>query len=509
MSEEPAPSPEELLKQAHALELARDLPGALALLDRLVALHPEHRAALLERARLRLIREDRKGAIADLSLLLTLDPNHLRAYFYRAMAQAPTDLPSALSDYRRAADLEPQDGVGYYIRGLAKESLNRPAEAKADFDRALALIPEGDPWRLGVVEKVGVRSSQPLKDRIQAAPVTFALIGINALVMACFPKLWGDPSVADLIAAGALERYAVWSGEAWRMFTSIFLHIGVMHLAWNGFASVSLCTPVEKALGSRRFLICYLLTGLGASATSLLAHHVTAAGSSGALFGIQGVFLYSFRHRLGSWGRFFEDRTVRAVLKNTGIWFLLGMTVLPMDNYAHAGGLVFGLLLGWLFLGTRGWGRVGRIAAWTGGLGALVFVCTLAAFPVGPGSGVYRGYLDHLEGLKALTAGDLDRAEAKLRGALEAGYRDPAAYIGYGSLLYERRDYARAAEQYEKAIKIDSSSADAYYGRGLCKHALGDPVAALEDYRKALALAPPTWDLRAAAQKLVDELGRK
>src|SRR5579859_6848691 len=188
MADNPILTPDELFRQAQARELARDLPGALAALDRLIEIQPEHGEALLERGRLRLIREDRKGATADLSRLLDLDSVNIRAYFYRALAQAPTDLPSALQDYGRAAELEPGDGVGYYFRGLSKESLNRPKEAKEDFRRALALIPESHPQRPAILEKADVRNSPSLGVRFRNAPVTYLLIGVNFAVMLWFRR---------------------------------------------------------------------------------------------------------------------------------------------------------------------------------------------------------------------------------------------------------------------------------------------------------------------------------
>ncbi len=104
---------------------------------------------------------------------------------------------------------------------------------------------------------------------------------------------------------------------------------------------------VEQELGSIRFALAYLITGIGASAVSVMGHRAISAGASGAGFGMIGVILIlSYRH-LGSWSEFFADPSVLSNLRSTGIWFLLGVFLLPMDNYAHAGGFVFGLLAGY------------------------------------------------------------------------------------------------------------------------------------------------------------------
>jgi rhomboid protease GluP len=103
---------------------------------------------------------------------------------------------------------------------------------------------------------------------------------------------WRFDDVASsqaLIAAGALERSQVWAGQWWRLLTAVFLHIGLIHLLANSLFGFSWCRVVERVLGHGRFLALYLVAGLGASASSLLAHDVISAGASGALFGMIGA----------------------------------------------------------------------------------------------------------------------------------------------------------------------------------------------------------------------------
>src|SRR5207302_1680044 len=105
---------------------------------------------------------------------------------------------------------------------------------------------------------------------------------------------------------------------------------------------------VEEELGTVRFVLAYLMTGIGASAVSVMGHRAISAGASGAGFGMIGVALMIAYRKLGSWDAFFSDLYVLSILKSAGIWFALGVFVIRrMDNWAHGGGFVFGLLGGY------------------------------------------------------------------------------------------------------------------------------------------------------------------
>lgn len=175
-------------------------------------------------------------------------------------------------------------------------------------------------------------------------------------VISIFNVLWflyvqsqGDTRQVDtLIRFGATERYRIWKeGESWRLITSCFLHIGWIHLIMNTYFMFGWCQHVEKELGTVPFILSYLMTGIGASAVSVLGHRSVSAGASGAGFGMIGVVLIIFYRDLGSWRGFFSSPDVLSILKGTAIWFVLGIFLIRMDNWAHAGGLVFGLIAGY------------------------------------------------------------------------------------------------------------------------------------------------------------------
>ena len=182
-----------------------------------------------------------------------------------------------------------------------------------------------------------------LWERFRASPVTIVIAAVNVGVF-LVAEHWGRTTeTVTLLRFGATERTLVSMGEWWRIGSSMFLHIGWVHLLWNTYASFGWCAPVERALGGRRFLEVYLLSGLGGGCASALCHEAVAAGASGACFGIIGATLVLVRRRAPSWGAFFQVPGVRSTLISAAIWTGIGLTMVNMDNFAHGGGFVTGI----------------------------------------------------------------------------------------------------------------------------------------------------------------------
>jgi rhomboid protease GluP len=227
-----------------------------------------------------------------------------------------------------------------------------------------------------------------LIERARAAPVTFAITAINIAVFVYAEYYGGGTSNTDtLLRFGAVEPYHVWAGEYWRLATSMFLHIGLLHIAVNTYMSIGWCTALEREIGKGRFLLLYLLSGIGGSCVSVIAGfqlgpHVSA-GASGALFGIVGATLAIRRRQFPDNASFFGNRGVRSIAIQFGLLTLVG-TYLHIDNAAHIGGVVIGALLGTLFTARaprNGWIAFGAVFA------ALV---VLAARPWWSPSGEHR-----------------------------------------------------------------------------------------------------------------------
>jgi rhomboid protease GluP len=157
---------------------------------------------------------------------------------------------------------------------------------------------------------------------------------------------WNDPSLLELLRAGANHGPYVAQGDWWRLVSCAFVHIGFVHFMVN-MASLFALRIVESFYGSGAFLLLYLMCALGASACSVLWHPgKVSAGASGALFGIAGALLAFFvAHRQS-----IPELLFRPVLRNLIVLLSLNLffgAMLPgVDNIAHMGGLLTGLIAG-------------------------------------------------------------------------------------------------------------------------------------------------------------------
>jgi rhomboid protease GluP len=300
--------------------------------------------------------------------------------------------------------------------------------------------------------------------------VTWILIGVIVLVFAVQTLAGGSTETEVLVRLGAKVTPLIANGEYWRLFTSMFLHIGLMHLAFNGYALIILGTELERILGWGRFLTIYILSGLFGSLASYALSASLSAGASGAIFGLIGAlaaFFLRHRQQLGSWGR---SRLANiAFLLVINLFF--GFTRPGIDNMAHLGGLVGGFCLGW-FLTPRyqvdpvelrllDQNRLGRY--WPAlGLAVLILVA----------------------GTALVTRAQRDSAASRLFRAENA---------------IDREAWEEAIAELEQAVSQDPSLADAYFYLGLARNQLGQWEVAALAYESALALepdySPARWNL--------------
>ncbi len=158
------------------------------------------------------------------------------------------------------------------------------------------------------------------------------------------------PSAESLVYWGANCRTMTLDGQLWRLFTSIFLHIGIFHLLMNMYALIYIGLLLEPYLGKTRFLWAYLITGLVASLSSLCWNQLTiSAGASGAIFGLYGVFLALLTTKL------LHKSAKKAFL--TSILIFISYNIIyglkensGIDNAAHIGGLLSGFVIGYAFI---------------------------------------------------------------------------------------------------------------------------------------------------------------
>lgn len=156
------------------------------------------------------------------------------------------------------------------------------------------------------------------------------------------------PSVPELVRwGGNAGVLSLGDGQEWRMFTCLWVHIGIIHIGMNMWVLWIIGKFVEPLCGAWRYLLFYVVAGLcGSLASSLVHPRIVSAGASGAIFGLYGIVLgFALRHRHTL------PRPLVASLTRSGGMFVLynlifGLAVPGIDLSAHVGGLAGGFLLG-------------------------------------------------------------------------------------------------------------------------------------------------------------------
>jgi rhomboid protease GluP len=202
----------------------------------------------------------------------------------------------------------------------------------------------------------------------RAAPGTYFLLAINVAVY-----LWmvvqgvdpRDPSEAALLHYGANQTWLVLHGEWYRLLTATFLHVGLIHLATNMWCLWNLGILGEPLIGPYGMVAVYMITGIAGNLLSMgtnillyvwthsnIVLFIPGAGASGAVFGIAGILivLLSNRRLPFPWE---ELRRLRSsVVKFAAINLVIGLSTMfvnvgiRIDNAAHIGGFLSGLMLG-------------------------------------------------------------------------------------------------------------------------------------------------------------------
>lgn len=174
--------------------------------------------------------------------------------------------------------------------------------------------------------------------------VTYTLIGINILIfilMYIFGS--GSEDLATLVNFGALNKlYVVNAHEYYRLITSAFLHIGILHLVLNMYALYILGKEIENYYGKLKYIFIYLISTIVGSLLSLIfmSSNTISAGASGAIFGLMGALLYFGYHYRAMLNNAITKQILPLILLNLVIGFMIS----GINNFAHIGGLIGGLV---------------------------------------------------------------------------------------------------------------------------------------------------------------------
>jgi rhomboid protease GluP len=383
-----------------------------------------------------------------------------------------------------------------------------------------------------VQHEAAQRGEEDTMQRVETAPwlrresssmmVTQAFFAINVIVfvaMAFAGVSLTEPTGQDLIRWGANFGPRTLAGQWWRLLSCVFLHIGIIHIAFNMWCLWDLGALAESLYGHWTFAAVYLTTGVASSVTSSAWHPGgVSAGASGAIFGIAGALIASFYLGEFSLPRAAISGTLRSVVMFAGYNLVFGALWGRTDNAAHIGGLVSGLTLGALIA------RVAPDRDLVRRGGVLLFGFALV------GLGVFwlqhsRSYLVHAQAGQTLlmqrkndqaiaefqTAlrqrpdfvparfelaraylfkNDLDHAQTELQRVIAATPKDEGAYYYLGYIYLEKKQAQQALGIFEQLLQLNPNSPDGHAGRAAVFSFENKYSEALEEYKLAANLDP-------------------
>ncbi|MBT8495239.1 MAG: rhomboid family intramembrane serine protease [Deltaproteobacteria bacterium] len=367
-----ASSPQLIVEMVRAYCEIEDLDSAaqlIATLERLPLVHEPVLAALLYRARLVFLAfVGRTGAVeAIVQGPLAAMPASARSFWSGIARLNAGDKSGAKSSLSQAAELSPRDSRA---RELAEMVLGRVDEPGVAGPRAVSdeVASLADRLTAAASEVPKASESPPPRRERVSINVTKALVAVNLAVAVAIYLVFGSTSdIGGLVLSGANVKGAVANGELWRLCTSMFLHVGLLHLILNMYGLWVLGRLVEPMYGSVRFFGLYMAAGLiGAAASAFIGGPETSAGASGAIFGLLGAAIAELMlHRDAfpeSWRKRLLGNLLFLTAANVGIGFIVTM----IDQAAHLGGLVGGAGMALLLSprGRIGQGAAGKLVGW-------------------------------------------------------------------------------------------------------------------------------------------------
>lgn len=190
------------------------------------------------------------------------------------------------------------------------------------------------------------RSTKPI--------VNYTIIGLNILIFLWELRIVGPSLLSNgantqqLFQMGGMQTLAYNSGQHYRLWSSMFLHASLTHILGNMSSLIFVGNILEDLIGHVRYLLVYILSGVGSAYLSLLFlnPNTVSVGASGAVFGIIGCLLIVTMFCYSNWKNGVVSALLYTILINLGI-----SIIDPSINlYAHLGGLITGIVCGIIIL---------------------------------------------------------------------------------------------------------------------------------------------------------------
>jgi rhomboid protease GluP len=194
---------------------------------------------------------------------------------------------------------------------------------------------------------------------IKRYTLTYTLIALNVtvyLLSAFLSQDLIDMQMQTLVNLGALYGpLTVLESEWWRLFTAMFLHGGMTHLLMNMFSLYIVGRAAQMYFDTKSYLGIYLFSGLIGGLVSLYVHPVSVGvGASGAIFGVFGAlagFFLAHKDKIASHSKSFMKDFAIII----GINLVIGFSIPAVDVSAHIGGLITGLVGGYVLSLNQRW----------------------------------------------------------------------------------------------------------------------------------------------------------
>ncbi|MCB2293001.1 rhomboid family intramembrane serine protease [Clostridium algoriphilum] len=182
--------------------------------------------------------------------------------------------------------------------------------------------------------------------------ITMGIIAVNVvmyIVTAYLSFVYAQGSIFNsdtnvLILLGAKVNNLIAQGQYYRFISCMFLHGGIVHLGVNMYSLYAIGPMVEKVYGKAKYIAIYFISGICASIFSYIFSTNVSIGASGAIFGLLGAVLIFAIKSKGKTGNAF----IRSILSVIFINIFIGATLPNIDNFAHVGGLLGGMIVAFI-----------------------------------------------------------------------------------------------------------------------------------------------------------------
>src|ERR1700723_867590 len=292
----------------------------------------------------------------------------------------------------------------------------------------------------------------PWVRRESSISLTHILFGANVAVF--LAMAFASGSVMDFpgevkVRFGANFGPLTLSGQWWRLLTYMFLHGGLMHIAFNMWCLWDLGALCESLYGRWTFGAIYLITGVAGGVASVGWNPVVlSVGASGAIFGLAGALVASFYLGEFSLPKIAIGGTLRSLLIFAGFNLFFGGVVGGIDNACHIGGLVSGLILGAL---------IARLAPDPNALGRRVGILLLMALVLAGGAmGVqrWRGFpMGFTLSASSPFENGPNQAIAHLQAVIRQRPNFTEAHFALADAYFGKGQYAQAESEFKRVLE--------------------------------------------------------